>query len=137
MMSGLQRSALASTTPHLTDAEARAAARAIVNLFHLWSVSDTEARDLLGGLSSRTWSSWKAGNIGRIGRDLETRLSLYLGIHGALRLVFGNDGPRLYGWMRRENAAFGGRSALEIIRNGQMLDLWRVRQYLDAQSTGD
>jgi len=54
MMSEQQRSALASTAPHLTDVEARAAARAIVNLFHLWSVSDTEARDLLGGLSSRT-----------------------------------------------------------------------------------
>lgn len=118
------------SAPALTELEAQAAARAVVNLFRLWDVTDIEARDLLGGLPRHTWSRWKAGDIGPIRRDLGTRLSLYLGIHSALRLIFGNDRDRLYGWMRRGNSAFGGASALEVICKGQMLDLWRVRQFL-------
>lgn len=59
--------------------------RAVTNLLRLWELSDDEACDLLGGMSVRTWSRWKAGDIGRIDRDLGTRLSLFLGIHKALR----------------------------------------------------
>lgn len=117
------------SVPGLIELEARAAARAVVNLFRLWDVTDIEARDLLGGLPRHTWSRWKAGNIGPIRRDLGTRLSLYLGIHSALRLILGNDRDCLYRWVRRGNA-FGGASALEEICKGQMLDLWRVRQFL-------
>lgn len=47
--------------------------------------------------------------------------------------MFGHDAPRLYGWIKRANAAFGGASALDIIRNGQLMDLYRVRRYLDAE----
>ncbi|MDR5654733.1 antitoxin Xre-like helix-turn-helix domain-containing protein [Ruixingdingia sedimenti] len=125
-----QKTVPTPSAPSLTQLEAQAAARAVVNLFRLWNVTDIEARDLLGGLPRHTWSRWKARDIGPIRRDLGTRLSLYLGIHSALRLIFGNDRDRLYGRMRRGNSAFGGASVLEVICNGQMLDLWRVRQFL-------
>ncbi len=40
----------------LTDAEAQASARAVVNLLAKWELSDEEARQVLGGLSERTWA---------------------------------------------------------------------------------
>lgn len=136
MMQELQRTVSAPDIPYLSDEEARASARAVTNLFRLWELNDEEACDLLGGISVRTWSRWKSGDIGRIDRDLGTRLSLFLGIHKALRYMFGHDAPRLYGWIKRGNAAFGGASALDIIRYGQLMDLYRVRRYLDAERGG-
>jgi len=40
--------------PVITDAEAAALARATVNLFHAWGLSDAEARVLLGDMAQRT-----------------------------------------------------------------------------------
>lgn len=120
----------------LTDTEARAAARAIVKLFRLWGMSDPEARDMLGDLSDHSWGKWKAGEIGEIGRDLGTRLSLFIGIHVNLRHIFGTDRLRAYGWMRCENAVFGGRSAADVIRNGRVPAIWQVRRYLEVQRLG-
>lgn len=121
------------TAHDLTDAEARAAARAVVKLFRLWGLSDPEARDMLGDLSDHRWSRWKAGEIGNIDRDLGTRLSLFIGIHVSLRHIFGADRLRAYGWMLCENAVFGGHSAVDVIRNGQLPAVWQVRRYLEVQ----
>ncbi|MCE6949807.1 MbcA/ParS/Xre antitoxin family protein [Cereibacter sphaeroides] len=121
--------------PRITDAEAAAMARAVVNLFRLWEVADREAAILLGELSPRTWARWKAGAPGRISRDQKTRLSLLMGIHKALRLIF-REPERGYGWIRRPNAAFGGAPALEVMLGGEITDLLRVRNYLDAERGG-
>lgn len=122
-------------TPRITDAEAAAMARAVVNLFRLWEVSDREAAILLGELSPRTWARWKAGAPGRISRDQKTRLSLLMGIHKALRLIF-REPERAYGWVRRPNGAFGGAPALQVMLGGEITDLLRVRTYLDAERGG-
>ena len=121
--------------PRITDAEGAALARAVVNLFRLWQLSDREACVLLGELSPRTWARWKAGTAGRISRDQKTRLSLLVGIHKALRLTF-REPERAYGWIRRPNEAFGGASALEVMQGGEISDLARVRFYLDAERGG-
>lgn len=118
-----------------SDAEAAAMARAAVKLFDRWGVSDHEATVLLGGISLRTYARWKAGRFGRIGRDLRTRLSNLMGIHKALRIVFA-DKDRAYAWIKRPNAAFGGRSALQVMLGGEITDLMRVRHYLDAERGG-
>ncbi len=110
-------------------------ARAVVNLMRVWEVSDAEAALLLGGLSPRTWARWKKGEIGRVPRDLRARLSNLMGIHKALRIIF-SDKARAHGWVRRPNAAFGGRSALEVMLGGELTDLMRVRRYLDAERGG-
>ncbi|MCW5718516.1 MAG: DUF2384 domain-containing protein [Bauldia sp.] len=115
----------------ITDAEAAAAFRAVANLFRLWGVTDAEAATILD-LPRRTYARWKAGDIGRIGRDGKARLSNLLGIHKALRIVF-REPVRGYAWIRAPNAAFAGRSALEIMLGGELTDLMRVRRYLDAE----
>lgn len=126
----IEKTAYQSAAPEITDAEGEAMARAAVNLFSRWGVTDAQACILLGGLSSRTWSRWKTGEIGRIPRDLKARLSNLMGIHKALRIIFTEAG-RSYEWVRLGNEAFGGASALDVMLGGELTDIMRVRRYLD------
>lgn len=115
----------------ITDAEVAAMFRAVVNLFRLWGITDAEAATLLD-LPVRTFARWKAGEIGRIGRDGKARLSNLLGIHKALRLIF-REPQRAYAWVKAPNDAFGGKRALDVMLGGDLIDLMRVRRYLDAE----
>lgn len=113
--------------------EKRAMQRAVIALFQRWDLSDHEASQLLGGISVRTYQRWKQGTGNTpIGVDLASRMSNLLGIHKALRLLF-SEKERGYGWIKRDNEAFGGRSALDVMMGGQLTDLMRVRRYLDSQ----
>jgi uncharacterized protein (DUF2384 family) len=115
----------------ITDEEGAAMFRAVVNLFRLWELTDEEAATLLD-LPLRTYRRWKAGEIGRIDRDGKARLSNIMGIHKALRIVF-RETQRAYAWIKAPNAAFGGRSTLDVMLGGELTDLMRVRRYLDAE----
>ena len=114
-----------------TDEEAAAMFRATLGLFQRWGVTDDQAAVLLD-LPLRTFRRWKAGDVGRIDRDGKARLSNLMGIHKALRIIF-SDAARGYRWIGAPNAAFGGRSALDVMLGGELTDLMRVRRYLDAE----
>ncbi len=126
-----------STTPDdfhpapITDAEASAMFRAVINLFRLWKVTDEDAATLLDE-PVRTYRRWKASGPGRIDRDGRARLSNIMGIHKALRIIF-RDPQRGYAWIKAPNDAFAGKSALETMLGGELTDLMRVRRYLDAE----
>lgn len=115
----------------ITDEEAGAMFRAVLNLFGKWEITDEEAAVLLD-LPVRTYRRWKAGQPGRLDRDMKARLSNLLGIHKALRIIFVEPG-RTYAWIKARNEAFGGRSALDIMLEGELTDLMRVRRYVDAE----
>jgi len=115
----------------VTDEEAAAMFRAVLNLFRLWDVSDERAAIILD-LNRRTYARWKAGDLGRIGRDGKARLSNLIGIHKALRTIF-RDAARGYAWIKAPNEIFDGRSALDVMLGGELTDLMRVRRYLDAE----
>jgi uncharacterized protein (DUF2384 family) len=119
-----------SPTP-ITDEEAAAMFRAALNLFRLWNITDEEAAILLD-LPVRTYRRWKAGDLGRLDRDGKARLSNIMGIHKALRIIF-REPQRAYAWIKAPNAAFGNRTALDIMLGGELTDLMRVRRYLDAE----
>lgn len=135
MLQELPRTHAAPLDDAITPQEAEAMARAVVNLFGKWQLSDAQARDVLGGLAARTYARWKAGDIGRIDRDLATRLSLLMGIHKGLRYLF-TDPQRGYDWIKAPNAVFGGRSPLALMVEGDIFQLGRVRAYLDAERGG-
>lgn len=135
MLHEVPRTLASPDVPHITADEADAAARAIVRLFGHWQLSDVEAREILGGLTARTWARWKAGEVGRIDRDLATRLSLLLGIHKGLRYLF-TDPRRGYDWVRKPNAAFAQKTPLDIMAQGDIFSLARVRSWLDAERSG-
>lgn len=115
----------------ITDEEGDAMARAAVNLFRFWGITEAEACTLLGGVSKRTYARWKVGEIGGLDIDQKTRLSVLLGLHKALRILFAEN-VRAYEWVKKPNAAFGGKSALDVMLGGYLTDLFRVRYYLDA-----
>ncbi|WP_430436904.1 MbcA/ParS/Xre antitoxin family protein [Oceanibaculum nanhaiense] len=118
--------------PQYTEDEYRAMQRAFIGLAQKWQIEDREAAILMGDISERTFRRWKAGELGRPAVDIAARLSNLMGIHKALRLLF-REPERGYAWIRRPNDAFSGRSALDIMLDGQLTDLMRVRRYLDAQ----
>ncbi|MFT3968316.1 MAG: MbcA/ParS/Xre antitoxin family protein [Sphingobium sp.] len=118
----------------VSDAEAAAMFRAAVNLFRLWDITDEQAAVLLD-MPLRSYRRWKAGGQGRIDRDKKARLSNLMGIHKALRLLF-REPQRGYAWVRAANDRFAGRSALEVMLDGELTDLMRVRRYLDAERGG-
>lgn len=118
----------------ITDEEAAAMFRASLNLFRLWGVKDDQAATILD-LPLRTFARWKAGDVGRLGRDGKARLSNLMGIHKALKIIFGGA-SRGYAWIKAPNGAFGGASALSVMLGGELTDLMRVRRYLDAERGG-
>ena len=115
----------------ITDEEAVAMFRACLNLFRLWQLSDEQAATILD-LSRRTYARWKAGEVGRIGRDGKARLSNLMGIYKALKIIF-NEAARRDAWVHAPNEAFSGVSALNVMLGGELTDLMRVRRYLDAE----
>lgn len=118
----------------ISDDEAGAMFRAVLNLFGRWGVNDEQAAIMLD-LPIRTYRRWKAGDRGRINRDGKARLSNLMGIHKTLRIIF-QEPQRGYAWIKAPNEAFGGRSALAIMLGGELTDLMRVRRYLDAERGG-
>ncbi len=122
------------TPEPITDEEAGAMFRAVLNLFRLWGVNDDQAATILD-VPRRTFARWKAGDVGRLGRDGKARLSNLMGIHKALKIVF-SEASRGYVWVRAPNTAFSGRSALDVMLGGELTDLMRVRRFLDAERGG-
>lgn len=118
----------------VTQDEAAAMFRAAINLFGKWALTDEQAATLLD-MPLRTYRRWKAEGPGRISRDGRARLSNLMGIHKALRIIF-TEAQRGYAWIRVDNAAFAGASALDVMLGGELTDIMRVRRYLDAVRGG-
>ncbi len=55
-----------------------------------------------------------------------------MGIHKGLRYLF-KEPARGYQWIRKPNAAFDGRSALDMMLRGEMSDLAAMRDWIDAE----
>ena len=118
----------------ITQGEAAAMFRAVLNLFGKWELTDEQAATLLD-MPVRTYRRWKAEGLGRVSRDGRARLSNLMGIHKALRIIF-SEATRGYAWIRAANDAFGGASALDVMLGGELTDIMRVRRYLDAERGG-
>ena len=69
--------------------------------------------------------------------DLIERISYLLNIHAALRILFSNP-ESVYQWIRKPNKApfYNGRSAMEIMMQGRVVDLWSVASRLNAERGG-
>lgn len=63
--------------------------------------------------------------------DRRTRVSLVLGIHKALSILFIQHVHRVQ-WIHNPNAAFAGYTPKEIMCSGAQMGLHDIRKYLDA-----
>jgi hypothetical protein len=121
--------------PLITDEEAAAMFRAVLNLFRLWRLTDKQAAILLD-VPVRSYARWKSSGAAESwSRDGKARLSNIMGIHKALRHVF-HEAQRGYEWIHTPNSVFGGQSALDIMLQGELTDLMRIRRYLDSERGG-
>ena len=114
--------------PRLVDA---VACKAFFNLAAEWGLTADDQLVLLGRPSRRTFYRWRAAEVAALPSDTLERISVLLGIYKALAILL-PDKARADGWVKRANAAFGGRSALEVMRHGRVDDLYQVRRHLDA-----
>lgn len=131
-MSALVAPALVDVTD---PSVAAAAKRAFFRIVDLWQVDNESARVLLGSPSRSTFFAWKKADGGALPRDVLERISYILGIYKALQILF-VDPAQADAWIKRPNAAFHGRSALERMLAGNVVDLHAVRAYLDSVRGG-
>lgn len=132
----------AATIPNLSDASTRerltpSAVDGIVRLAEIWHLTSTEARALLGDVSERTWFRMKKGEwSGALSQDALTRVSALVGIFKGLRLLFSE--PLSDEWVRLPNKGplYGGRRPLDVMIEGGIPRMLKVRQHIDALRGG-
>jgi hypothetical protein len=98
-----------------------------------WRLPVDQRRALLGDISKPTYHNWQNGKVGTLTRDQLERISLVLGIHKGLKLLFADEGSATR-WLTSPNRdlPFGGISPLERALRGSIDDLYAVRRYIDA-----
>lgn len=118
-------------------AHARTAFKVILNIFDKWHCSTDEALILLG-LKRSTWFKYKnAPESALFSQDIVERISYILNIHAALRILFSTP-DSVYQWVRKPNNApfYNGRSAMDVMLQGRVVDLWSVASRLNAERGG-
>ena len=110
------------------------ALRAFFNIAAAWGLSVSEQRGLLGWPAASTYHKYKSGDHGALTFDTLSRLSLILGIYKSLQVLY-PEPAFADAWVRMPNShpLFGGRRALDLMIEGGMDGLYRVRRLLDAR----
>lgn len=111
----------------MTDQD-RVALKFFRNLMRLWSCTNEQQIRILGSANQAQLDHWQAAGLPH---DALLRISHLMGIHRALRTIFG-ESPAAYGWISRPNQAppFDGRAALELLIEGRFAE---VREHLERQ----
>jgi hypothetical protein len=99
-----------------------------------WGLNTDEQIRLLGSPGRSTFFKWKK-EVSSVPRDTLERLSYIFGIYKALEILL-PDPNSANSWIKRSNRYFGDRSALDVMMDGQVVDLFKVREYVDAQRGG-
>ena len=122
--------------PHSSERMTAAGLRAFARIAAHWGLSIDEQRRLLGEPPRSTFFAWrKQPDKASLPRDTLERLSNLLGIYKALQILL-PDTAAADAWVRKPNAAFAGRTALDRMLAGNVSDLNQVRRYLDAVRGG-
>lgn len=111
-----------------------AALTAFFNITAAWGLSAEEERVLLGSPPRSTFFKWKSERTAKLAPDTLERISYVMGIYKALRILLPTP-ESAHAWVKKPNAArgFAGKSALDRMLAGRVVDLADVRRYLDAE----
>ncbi|MCK9817630.1 DUF2384 domain-containing protein [Pseudomonas chlororaphis] len=113
----------------------RVALKFFFNLMTHWGCSVEQQRTLLGKIGNTTFYKYKQlPATVRLPHDTLERISYLMGIHKALSIIFSNSRERTYQWVSSPNSAapFNGRTALDYMLAGRVVDIADVRRYLDG-----
>lgn len=116
---------------------ATAAMRTYPNITRAWGLKENEAATLLG-VPNTTYRRWKrCPEKASLDVNHLERMSLILGIYKALHILLPNP-QAADSWLKRtnQNPLFAGHAPIERLLNGQVSDLYVVRQHLDAARGG-
>jgi hypothetical protein len=108
---------------------------AFFNIAEKWQLSIAEQMTLLGIANPSTLHNYKRDPLSaRVDRDMLDRLSYLLGIFKDLQVLL-SDEKSADNWVKTPNEAapFNGKTALEVMCRGSIVNLLQVRQYLAAQ----
>lgn len=119
--------------PRVRERMSPVAVKMFLKLSEMWRLAVDQRCALLGDISKPTYHNWQGGRIGVLTRDQLERISLVLGIHKGLRLLFADEASATR-WFTSPNRdlPFGGQSPLERALRGSIDDLFAVRRYIDA-----
>jgi hypothetical protein len=123
--------------PANVDSLAAAGLRGFFGIAAQWGLNEKDCMVLLGEPSRATYYNWKKGEAGKLSKDTIDRLSYIVGIHKALRILVPNE-EIAHAWIKNANDAplFAGQAPLALMLSGSLVDLFRVRSYLDANRGG-
>lgn len=110
------------------------AIRAFLNIASVWKLNVVQQRGLLGWPAPSTYHKYKAGQVAALPYDMLHRISLMLGIYKALHILY--PAPQLAdAWVKlgNSNTIFGGKPPLDLMIDGGIDGLHRVRRLLDAR----
>lgn len=103
-------------------------------LAEIWDLTTEQQVKLLGSPGRSTYFRWRKDG-GDVSADTLERISHLGSVYKALSILL--DSPEAaISWIRRPNRFFDGASALDIMLSGNLSDIIRVRQYVDAQRGG-
>ena len=109
------------------------AVRLFLKLADQWQLSVDQRCALLGDISRQTYHNWQNGKVATLTRDQLERISLLLGTHKGLKLLFADEAAGMR-WFKSANRdiPFGGKPPLDRALRGSVNDLYAVRRYIDA-----
>jgi len=112
------------------------ALKAFFQITQQWELTAEQERILLGATPA-TFYRWKKKKEGSLTQDTLERISYILGIYKAIRILLPTK-EAADQWIKKPNNAplFGGKSALDKLLVGRVVDLADVRRYLDAERGG-
>ena len=136
-------SATATRLSDLKTKEDRLNAAAILNFFGITNEWDLQAKEQIAILGAPSKSSFyrmkdfaegKCERPSKLNKDTLERISYVMGIYKALNILLPNA-HRASEWIKKSNTAdiFAGKSALETMLQGRVIDLADIRRYLDAE----
>lgn len=121
---------------NLHDKESRRRlTKMVLRLFDLWQLTSSDQASMLGlsTVGRTTVSRYRNGkSIFAINDDLLGRAGHLLGIHKSLRIIFPHNKDLAYRWVTQPNKKFGGKTPLEVMKQGYE-GLLSVRRYLDFE----
>jgi len=114
---------------------------AFFNIAAAWGLTADDERTLLGSPPRSTFFKWKSERSAKLppklSQDTLERISYVMGIYKALHILLPTP-EAADAWLKKPNLApiTNGKTALERMRGGKVIDLADVRRYLDAERGG-
>ncbi|TNC82819.1 MAG: DUF2384 domain-containing protein [Oleiphilus sp.] len=112
---------------------------AIFEILDRWKCDKETQRRLLGLSARSTLHKYRTNpKSAKINPDLAERMSYILNIHKNLRIQFSHP-ESVYNWVNHANTHpfFNGRTALDVMKQGRVADLYNVAERLNAFRAGE